>query len=412
MDYTTKPLIAAETGPLASEFKLTLSDLRRLFAQLPDPRRGPNLQYSLASLLVAALLGLLCNQLSQLAIAQWLADQTLELKQLLGFADGRTPHQTTFNRLFQKLEAAALERVLTQCFAPALALVGPKRGSQGVAIDGKCQRTRTKFETEVPGTPCHLLSLFSHQLGLVLAEVAIVNKEAELTVAPTLLAQIKWLGRVLTGDAMFCQRNICGYICEAGGDYLFVVKANQPSLQAAITTLFAPPTAVELAQKGSSPLPPLEITTAKVATKGHGRVEVREIKVSSELATYCEWPKLAQVFEVKREWWDSTGVAHHETHLGITSLPAESADLGRILELKRGHWGIENKLHWIRDVVLGEDSSTLHLESGPQVLAALRNTALNLLRLAGHSQISATLRANNRQVGRALALLGVKSPNA
>jgi predicted transposase YbfD/YdcC len=389
------------------EFELSLQTLKQLFATIPEPRHGPNLRYDLASMLLAALLALLCNHLTELAIAEWLRDQPENFKQALGFSQGLTPHQTTFNRLFQKLKAATLERTLTAHLDRKRPGVLPGRGAQAVAIDGKAQRTRAKFAEE-KGTPCHLLSLYLHQQGLVLAQTALDNKEAELTVAPALLAQLDWLGRVLTGDAIFCQRKICSYICEAGGDYFFAVRANQSRLEDDLRLLFEPPSPAEVNREGFQAPPPLEIAQDNEADKGHGRIEVRQLKVSSELAGYSDWPYLAQVVEIKRSWWVKSQLKE-EVWLGVTSLPREVADLKRLLELKRGHWGIENKLHWVRDVVFGEDNSTLHKGEGPHILAILRNLALNILRLAGHSHISAVLRANSRHPDRAFTLLGVNA---
>jgi predicted transposase YbfD/YdcC len=395
----------------ANSPKLSLSVLKNLFETLPDPRAGqPNLRYPLAAMLLAALVALLCNHLNELAIAQWLADQPLAIKQALGFPSAKTPHQTTFNRLFRRLSIDPLESALTHLFEPTAGATLRARGSQGIAIDGKCQRTRAKFKTEgaeSKGTPCHLLSLFVHQLGLVLAQTAIENKEAELTVAPHLLAQIEWLGRVLTGDAIFCQRNLGAWVVEAGGDYFFAVKANQPTLEDDLKRLFEAPTPAETARLGFEAPAPLELTKAKTANKGHGRLEVREITASSELALYSDWPYLAQAVEIKRWWQNAAGESQQETWLGISSLPYQIANLKRLLEFKRDHWGIENRLHWVRDVVFGEDKSTLHTGSGPQLLAILRNLVLNLLRLNGCERITETLRANSRSTHRALALLGL-----
>ncbi len=423
------PLVATEC-PSNYDLKLNFSQLKQLFEALPDPRANqPNLQYPLAALLGAALVALLCNHLNELAIAQWLADQPLALKQALGFHTAKTPHQTTFNRLFSRLAIGPFESALTRHFDPQVIGTLRPRGSQAIAIDGKCQRTRAKFKTEAeaeaeaesatnpnpnPGagqgkaTPCHLLSLFSHQLGLVLAQLALHNKEAELSVAPELLGQIEWLGRVLTGDAIFCQRKLCARVVEAGGDYFFAVKANQPRLQDDLKLLFEAPSQAEVARQGFEAPAPLQLTSARSATKGHGRIEVREITASPELAEYTGWPYLAQVVEISRWWQSSTGVVQQERWLGVTSLPAEHADLRRLLELKRGHWGIENRLHWVRDVVFGEDKSTLHKGSGPHLLAILRNLVLNLLRLSGHERITETLRANSRYTQRALAILGLE----
>jgi len=401
MNYTATASIEANT---TASLKITGQDLRRAFASLKDPRAGGNLQYDLASMLLAATGALLSNHLGVSAIAEWLAGQNEAVKKTLGFAKGTTPVQSTFQRLFARLEPEPLEKVLGAFFDAKV--VGPirPRGSEGVAIDGKCQRGRLKFE-ETKGTPCHLLSAFCHKSGLVLGQLALENKEAELTVAPQLIKQLERYGRVVTGAAMFCQRNLCQQVVELGGDYLFMVKGNQHSLQTELEIVFEPAKASGWGRDGADLL---EMRAAKTVAKGHGRIEVREIKASTELADYSNWPYLAQVFEVKRSWVEK-GQLKAEVQLAVTSLPKEIADVRALLELKRGHWGIENKLHWIRDVVFGEDKSLIHKGSGPQIMAALRNTALNLLRKAGHTKITSRLRFNSGHPTQVLALLGLNA---
>jgi predicted transposase YbfD/YdcC len=409
MNYTQA---SGEPATSLPKLKIPFADLTAAFNSLADPRQAHNRLYSLTSLLLALSAAILCNHLSILAAAEWLADQTLEVKQALGFTNGKTPHQSTFHRAFKKLSVFQLETALTNYFDPKNVGQLRPRATQSVAIDGKCQRGRLPFEVQnQTGTPCHLLSAFCQQIGQVLAQVAIENKEAELTVAAALIDQLDWQGRVLTGDAIFCQRKICRQVFELGGDYLLVVKGNQATLQDNIAQLFEEPSEAELARLGFEAPAPLDIAHAKQVDKGHGRVEIREIKVSSELAEYVKWPYLAQVFEIKRQW-HSKGKWHSEVHLAISSLPAEVADPLRLLSLRRGHWGIENKLHWVRDVVLGEDKSTIHLGAGPQVVGAIRNTVLNVLRKAGHAKISAQLRYNSRNPIGALTLLGISISSA
>ena len=130
--------------------------------------------------------------------------------------------------------------------------------------------------------------------------------------------------------------------------------------------------------------------------------------MSSELAEDVNWPYAQQVFELTRTW-TRKGVTKQEVKHGITSLPQRAASAQRVLALKRGHWGIENRLHYVNDVTLGEDRSLVHCGHGPQILAALRNTALSLLRRAGHQAIAARLRHNSRRPDDAVRLLGSPS---
>jgi hypothetical protein len=182
-----------------------------------------------------------------LAIAEWGARQSPEVLRTLGFPAGRTPCQSTLQRVFSKLDGHALSAALGAHFAPMVMAVSAEDRAQGVAVDGKAQRGRLPFQDG--GCPVHALTAFCHKHGLVLAHEPIapgheVEKgEAELTVAPTLLARMAWPGRVLTGDALFCQRHLCQQVLDAGGDYLLLVKENQPTLYNAIRLLFDPPPA-------------------------------------------------------------------------------------------------------------------------------------------------------------------------
>ncbi len=280
-----------------------------------------------------------------------------------------------------------------------------RRGSQGVAIDGKAQRGRLAFDSS--GRPVHALSAFLHEYGIVLAQEPIENTvetdkaEAELTVAPNLIDRIDWQGRVLTGDALFCQRNLCQQVLNAGGDYLLTVKANQPTLYDDIRLLFEP----------TFDCPPLDDRREAVTVdRGHGRQnDTRRLIASTDLTGYSDWPGLAQVFRLERTWHE-VKTTKREVHYGITSLPPEIASAARLLELKRGHWEIENGLHYVKDVTFREDRSLIHLGSGPAIMAILRDLSLSLMRQSGCRAIAQRLRFHSRHPEHAVALLTGFSP--
>ena len=398
MEYNALNTLTANLA-LAPDKKPSYADLKTALLALDDPRRdNANKHYPLWALVLAVIAALLSQQISLLAAAEWLAAQDEATKQALGFPNGKTPHQTTFARLFRKLEACQLEAVLSGLFDPGASGALPAPASQAIALDGKSQRGRLKFEKAAPASPTHLVSLFSHDTGVVLVQSEIERGHNEISTAPLLLRQIRWQGRVLTGDAAFCQREICKQIVEAGGDYFFVVKGNQPTLFAEIEILFD----LKLLPAGLA----FDIRECKSVDKGHGRIEVRQVRASTELADLSDWPYLAQVVEIKREWLEK-GLKHQETTYAVTSLKMEQANVVRLMQLKRGHWGIENRLHWIRDVVFGEDKSLSHLGATPQVMAALRNSALGLLRRAGFNQITARLRYHASHPEAVLVLLGL-----
>ena len=398
--------------------------------QVNDPRRKQGKRFSITAILLLAMAAILSNHISELAIAEWGAGQSEEVKQALGFEKGVTPHQSTIHRLFRKLSAEEVEAAFRRIFLHILQKEEEQRGANAVAIDGKAQRGRLKFEEE-HGYPVHAVSLVDHQTGIVLtqghvekADVAPTSKlpgeneqeeqeekkqKSELAVASRLIQHIDWKGKVLTGDALYCQRCLCYALRQAGGDYLFLVKGNQPHLFDDLRLLFAPPAPAKRAGEGILRLPEQHAQTTE---KGHGRVDIRSIRVSSELKGYSDWPGLEQVFEIRRRW-QSKGAWHEAVRYGVTSLPATIAIPARLLKLKRGHWTIENSLHYVKDVTMGEDKSTVHCDNGPKIMAALRNTAVSLLRHAGFSTIAARMRYNSTHPQAALEVLSLSlSENA
>lgn len=376
-------------GSLATTAPMPLSPdtLLAAFATIPDPRRAASVVYPLPSLLALMVSALLANQRSVLAIAEWAARQREAVLAPLGLSAGHTPCQSTLQRLLAKLDATAVSTALSRALAQAApAPVG--RGSQGVAIDGKAQRGRLQYTTG--GCPVHALSAVLHGTGIVLAQAAITagddKAEAELTVAPALLDRLDWRGRVVTGDALFCQRAVCQQVLDAGGDYLLLVKDNQPLLRRDIIWLFASPGERE------RPLPLVDARTVRTVERGHGRTnDTRVLTATTDLVGYSDWPGLAQVFRLERSWHED-GIDQRAVHYGVTSLPPEVADAERLLALKRGHWAIETGLHYVKDVTLGEDRSLIHVGQGPVVMAMLRDTVVSLIRHAGWHTIASRLR--------------------
>ncbi len=374
--------------------------LAAAFADVPNPRRQASIRYPLPAILAMAVAALLANHTSVLAIAEWGADQDAATLTALGFPAERTPCQSTLQRLFAKLNGDALSAVLTAAIAPAA--VPDAAAPQGVALDGKAQRGRRRF----PGADglVHALSTYCHDTGLVLAQAPIAapgdpeRGTDELAVAPALLDRLDWHDRVLTGDALFCQRDLCAQVLAAGGDYLLAVKANQHALHTDIALLFDPPA-------GTHWLPLRDCRITTTLDYGHGRTQDRRVLVAStDLAGYLDWPGHAQVVRIERTW-----IAHDAMHravrYAITSLGPERADAARLLAISRGHWTIENGLHRTKDVTFGEDASLIHAGQGPTVMALLRDAAISVLHLAGVTRITARQRRHSQHPERAVALV-------
>lgn len=171
---------------------------------------------------------------------------------------------------------------------------------------------------------------------------------------------------------------------------MFRVKLNQPTLHEAIALLFAGP--VDL------------VGTERQVNRHGDRTEVRELAVSTDLNEWADWPHLAQVGRLVHTR-TRRGETTTELSYLITSLPADQASPARLLELSRGHWGIENRVHWVRDVTFDEDRCQVRSGAAPQVLAACRNLVIALLRRAGATNIAAALRSCSGHPELALALV-------
>ena len=224
--------------------------------------------------------------------------------------------------------------------------------------------------------------------------VRAAEHEAELTVAPDVLDGFSLARRLVTGDALYCQRAFCRRIVEGGGGYLFAVKDNQPQLYDDLYWLF------------EWPAPDEAPFATAVEHRQHGdRIETRQLWASSALTGYSDWPGLGQVCKIERVV-RRPGKLSRDVAYAVTSLgPATSA--AELLRIWRGHWAIENRLHYVRDVTFGEDASRVRSGAAPEVLAALRNVVLGLLRRAGHTNIAAGLRQMAWQPGAALQVLGI-----
>jgi len=371
--------------------------LIEVFAAIPDFRKPRGKRHPLPAIFALACCAMLCGARSYSAIAEWGRKYGTRIAQALGFTHG-TPCAATLHTIFRHVNRDEFEAHLGTW---ADSVVGslpaaPETPGTAVALDGKTLRGSKK--QGAPGT--HLFSALAHQVGVTLAQHAVDDKTNEITAVETLLHHLVLEGRIVTMDALLTQRHVAQTIVDTGGDYVMIVKENQPRLRADIELVFT--------------LPPVgdRQETARTIDIGHGRIEQRNITTSEALVGYSDWPGLAQVFELGRHVLiQNTGEERVEVVYGVTSLRPERATPGHLLALVRGHWQIENKSHWVRDVTFDEDRSQVRCGNIPQVMAALRNTAIGLLRWAGHTNIAAACRRLAAQPVQALALIGIVLEN-
>jgi predicted transposase YbfD/YdcC len=372
-----------------------LSDLWRRLAALPDQRHRRGKRYALPVLLLLIVLAKLSGEDRPSGIAEWVAHRRAALAQALGIRLPRAPHHNTYRRLLaQAVVPGALDAAVSEFFR-ALPQVGE---SVLISIDGKTLKG-TIAAAEPHGT--HLLVAYLPQEGIVLLQMPAGRTASEIRVAPALVEALDLRGKIVAADALHTQRALSAQILAAGGDYLWVVKANQPTLRADIAELF---TADDRTVEGGHL--PHDWRTARQVTKGHGRREVRRVTVSTELNGYSDWPGLEQVFRLERERIMSpSGKSQQEITYGLTSLPPAEASPARVLALTRAYWGVENGLHYRRDVTFHEDATRLTQGHAGHVMATLNNLVIGLLRLAGFTNLAAARRYCGADLARAVALL-------
>jgi predicted transposase YbfD/YdcC len=268
-----------------------------------------------------------------------------------------------------------------------------------VAIDGKV--VRGTIDLEVSNGLC-LLALYLPGEGITLAQIAIADKQSEVSTAPTLLSWVDLRNKVVIGDALHTQRQVSIQIGKAGGNYLWTVKGNQPQLLQDLQDWFDDRVTL-LPGQGC---PPKDFRSATVTNKGHGRLEVRTLTTSSQLNDFLDWPFLQQVFQLQRTITISkTQKTRHETIYGITSLSAEQASPSLLLHMLRSYWHIENSLHYPRDVTLHEDQTRFKKYSAAHNMAILNNLVLALIAKSAFPFIPSARRFFAAHPHRALALL-------
>ena len=392
--------------------------LASVLAHVPDPRKRRGKRHAWTFLWTTICTALLSEQRTPHAIAHWIRLHAEELIACLQPPRRQVPSESTVRRALRHVDLTTLEQHLTQFTqhllppgaatppaAPPAAAAPPPAARpsvppapaapvplRGLAVDGKAVRG-----AGMHGPRPHLVSLVEHGGGHVLAQRAVVDNRHESSAVGPLLQGIELAGRVITLDAGLTQRQLATQILAQGGHYLMVVKGNQRQLYDDVALFFQhPPLACEA---------PWGIV--QTVTKGHGRLETRRLTCTADLDAYLTWPGVQQV--VRRECERimlKTGVVTRSVTYGVTSLAPRAAPPRQVEGLWRGHWTIENRTHYVRDVTMGEDAGQAYRGSTPHALAALRNGILTLLRSRGWTNIADALRTYAASLVEALKLIG------
>ena len=368
-----------------------------ILAEVPDPRHKKGKRYPLVSILALIVIGLMTGHKGYTSVATWAGSQP-ELIKALGFRSNKTPRASTLHNLLKRLDVVRLETSLTKWVFSKLEdfQVFKTHRLQGVAIDGKELCGSKNPET---GYRTHLLSAVSHELGITLTQQPVSGKTNEIPISTQLLKAFDVTRKVVTTDALLTQKTFSEEVIEHQADYVLPVKENHKQMYNDIRQLFEPLSETDPPEVEKRRFENLHIQedahldTHTDVEISHGFTTTRTLTASTMLMDYIKWPGLAQVYQYRSQRENTkTGEITSQTQYGITSLSPEAASAKDLLKLRREHWTIENKVHWVRDTVLGEDASQTRTGNIPHVIAALRNTAMSVLRFAGHTKISETIR--------------------
>jgi predicted transposase YbfD/YdcC len=362
---------------LAEDAEEDAPGLLGVLARVADPRHRRGVRHQLTVILGLAVCAVLAGARSFTAIAEWAADADEQTLARLGVT-GAVPSESTFRRTLQRLDADAFDDLAGQ-WAQQQTAPGP--GSRRViAVDGKTLRGSGHGGQDSR----HLLAALDHAHGVVLGQADVAVKTNEIPMFSALLDRIEITDAIITADALHAQHAHAGYLHRRGAHYLLIVKRNQPGLHAQLAAL---------------PWRDVPVAYTK-RERGHGRTERRTLKVTS-VARGLAFPHAAQAIQIVRRR-KVKGKWSAETCYAVTSLRVTQASPAQLAAIIRGHWGIEDRLHWVRDMDFDEDRSQVRTASGPHIMASLRNLVITILRLAGTTGIATALRYYARRPSRPL----------
>ena len=355
--------------------------LLRHFQDLSDPRAA-NVIHKLSDILTLAICAVICSADGWVQVQMFAESKASWFRTFLDLPGG-IPSHDTFGRVFAAIDPAAFER----CFMSWTSALATSSPGRLIAFDGKAIRRSFEHSWDKSGMT-HLVSAFARDNQMVFAQMAVADKSNEITAIPQLLELLDLKQAVITIDAMGCQREVVQKVIEGGGDYVLALKDNQPTLHAAAQRLMreasldhAKSSKDHSDDAGGS----VRYGFTQSVDDNHGRIETRRVLVSDEVESLsrqisCQWPGLASIIRVesKRQVIGSGKEPQGEHRLYISSI--KGCNAVRMADLVRGHWSIENQLHWQLDVSFREDERRIRKDNAAENFSRLCRLTLNLLK--------------------------------
>jgi predicted transposase YbfD/YdcC len=382
------------------------ASLYREFEKVKDGRGKKGKRFPLPFVLTLIMLGKLAGQKKISEIMRWAKEREKSLRNLLNWPKDFPVH-STYDDALAKCDEQDLIKAIESVIRKAIAiekcgdepsrLVAEAHEENNLihrAVDGKVMKGTLKHVQENQ-PPVHLVGLYECETGLLLAQVEVKNKENEISAGKVLLDPKYVKGCIITSDAMFSFREWCTKIDRYNGYYITIIKDNNPAVHQELELFF-----------GDDGIDRTEWQYYKEVQKGHGRLETREIWTSTQMNDYYvkDWTGIAQVFMIRRTVLKK-GKESIEIVYGITNLPRKNADASHILKLNRKHWSVENRLHYRRDVTLGEDASQVRIKGAPETLAVINSGILALMDYLGVKNVVSMMQHFDYHYHEALQLL-------
>lgn len=373
------------TQPTLFETKL-YQPLVKSFDKITDLRCKRGVRYKLQPFLILLFLSKLGGADRPAEIADWVRFRFGELKTLLKLDWKKPPHEVTWKRFIEDaIDAEQIEQV----FGEYLLLMSEDEEKLW-NMDGK---VLCSVKGEETGNQLHLLALAESRKSLTVKQTALEAGENEISAGKRLLQCAGLENKIVSGDAIFAQRELSQIVVEGGGEYLWKLRANQGKIY-------------ELAKEYFERRTDKYVGEAASLDKGHGRIEERLLTASFRIAGEIEFPYLEQILKIEKKTVEiKTGNQSEQTIYAMTSLPVEEYGAAQLLELTRNHWRIENGLHYRRDVTFKEDRVRKKSKSGGQIMAALNNLAIGILRKIGWANIAQARRFYEAQIKKGLELI-------